>query len=690
MLTVLMNTRIGWVMILLLFLTTVTKAQHIDNKQLLKDTVLSDAGIVVSTQRYGNTIADRPEAVSLWKGDELANLGGQSLPDALGNVAGVWMQKTNHGGGSPFIRGLTGYQTLLLIDGIRFNNAIFRSGPNQYLNTIDAFTLQKAEVLRGQGGVQYGSDAIGGAINMFSASPVFSTESIRVRPGMRGQWYSHQMEYTGRTQVEVSGKNIAMLAGTTWSSFGDIVSGGDRQAQRPSGYSLGAADVKTLIKLNDRQLLTMAYYWLEQKDVPLYHKLADGKYSRYHFSPQSRSLGYTRLNSTWNKPWIRESSVTLSWQGANETRTLQKANEPLQTTQEDRVNTVAMDINMISIPIPFWSISSGAEFYYDRVNSEQVDVDLITRQAIGLRGLYPNGSSYSNMSAYSLHHLKWSKLNITGGLRYNIISMKIPGSDFGTTPISSGAFVGNLGLRYNFTSGINFSASVNNAFRAPNINDVASLGIADFRYEVPNHDLKPEKSLNKDIGIHLVRPKQKISLFVFHNQLTGLITNQPTSYRGLDSLEGYRIYKRVNSNLAYIQGVEFTSRFSLSQQLELAGFIFYTFGQDQSQDQPMRRIPPLHSRVLLEYQTSVGLKLFTQWNMAARQDRLSPGDIADSRIADGGTPGWKTWHAGLSYPWKSITLRTGIRNILNEHYRMHGSGVDAMGRSVWVNITWNL
>jgi iron complex outermembrane receptor protein/hemoglobin/transferrin/lactoferrin receptor protein len=111
---------------------------------------------------------DTPEAVSVLTQKQLLQNAPRSTPEALMGLPGVWVQKTNHGGGSPFIRGLTGQQTLILIDGIRLNNATFRSGPNQYFNTIDPQSIAQIEVLRGSGSVQYGSDALGGVVHVLT------------------------------------------------------------------------------------------------------------------------------------------------------------------------------------------------------------------------------------------------------------------------------------------------------------------------------------------------------------------------------------------------------------------------------------------------------------------------------------------------------------------------------------------
>ncbi len=117
--------------------------------------------IVVTTQRIPQEDFLVPYSISLIDKKEMEHFTKRTTPEMLMNMDGVFVQKTNHGGGSPFIRGLTGNQTLLLIDGIRLNNSVYRYGPNQYLNTIDIFTIDRMEVAKGTGSVQYGSDALG-------------------------------------------------------------------------------------------------------------------------------------------------------------------------------------------------------------------------------------------------------------------------------------------------------------------------------------------------------------------------------------------------------------------------------------------------------------------------------------------------------------------------------------------------
>ena len=109
-----------------------------------------------------------PNSVSVIDREQIERMNAPTTPQILRETEGVWTQQTTVGQGSPLLRGLTGYQAFLAIDGVRLNNSTFRSGPNQYLVTISPDNLDRVEVLRGAGSMLYGSGAMGGVISMFT------------------------------------------------------------------------------------------------------------------------------------------------------------------------------------------------------------------------------------------------------------------------------------------------------------------------------------------------------------------------------------------------------------------------------------------------------------------------------------------------------------------------------------------
>ena len=159
--------------------------------------------LVVSALRTATNRFSTAEAIDVINAKNMGKLQSRTTPEALTNINGVFVQKTNHGGGSPFVRGLTGNQTLLLVDGVRLSNATFRYGPNQYFNTIDPLSIERIEVLRGGGSVQYGSDALGGTIQVFSKNPEFSTQNT-FNGRLFGKVTTQGMEQTGRGELGFS------------------------------------------------------------------------------------------------------------------------------------------------------------------------------------------------------------------------------------------------------------------------------------------------------------------------------------------------------------------------------------------------------------------------------------------------------------------------------------------------------
>lgn len=653
-------------------------------------TIFLNQEIIITAQRQKSATFSVPEAVSVLNKEKLSYLSPMSMPDALASMPGVWMQKTNHGGGSPFLRGLTGYQTLLLIDGVRFNNTTFRSGPNQYLNTIDPLITDRIEVIRGQGSVQYGSDAIGGVVQMMTHSPEFSSQGVVWGGYLYSKYLSSDMEKTGRVSLSMKSEKTAVSGGFTSKNLGDIKAGGDIGKLNSTGYKEYSMDFKLLQKVGKNHLFSAAYQRHLQKDVPLYHKLASGEYSRYSFDKQQRDLAYVKWEVNTSNKLFSQIRFTQSFQNSIEIRTKQKSNENTIKEEEDQVNTFGSVFEVISRPSDIWSVSSGVEYYHDNVNSTGVEYSQNSSERNGYRGLYPDNSSAGNFAVYSLHTIELPKVDFSLGGRYNAVWLTVPDELFDQTTISPSAFVGNAGVTYKMSAKYHLVGSVNSGFRAPNINDVSSFGIADFRYEVPNYDLNPEKSVNMEVGIKSKSDRLSYNLYFYRNSLKDLITNVRSTYNGQSTIDGVQVYKRVNVGSAVLKGVESDVEYLITPKLLAQANLTYTHGQNVSGDEPMRRIPPFFGSMGLFYHVSSRLKLNSVWAHAGKQDRLSNGDIDDDRIAEGGTPSWNTFEVSAHYIRSKMQLQAGIKNLFNEAYRTHGSGVDGIGRSVWVSLRLNL
>jgi outer membrane cobalamin receptor len=197
----------------------------------------------------------------------------RTTPEALQGMNGVFIQKTAHGGGSAFIRGLTGNQTLILTDGIRLNNSTFRYGPNQYLNTIDPYIIDRIEVAKGTGSVQYGTDALGGVIHVLSNDPFFSVDKSSWRGKVLAKFMSGDMEKTGRAELGYASDKIAFTGGFTYRNFGDLIGGDTTGKQSPSGYNERAFNAKAKFLLHDNVQFTLSHQNVAQQHVPVYHKI---------------------------------------------------------------------------------------------------------------------------------------------------------------------------------------------------------------------------------------------------------------------------------------------------------------------------------------------------------------------------------------------------------------------------------
>ncbi len=638
--------------------------------------------VVVTSSRHASLRTLTPDAIDVLTAASIREDQMRSTPEALAGMPGVFVQKTNHGGGSPFMRGLSGNQVLLLIDGIRLSNATVRYGPNQYMNTIDMFGLDKIEALRGGGSVQYGSDAMGGSIQAFSRNAVLMEQPVWGGT-LIGRMATHGMENTVHADARYGSASAAFDGGITARKFGDIVGGDTTGLQSPNGYAELDFDMHAKLLVAPASVLTVSYQRVAQSDVPVYHKVALENYAVNKMDPQERSLAYFRWDQQVNAGVLRSAAMTASLQQAEEGRISRKNGSAIERAENDKVRTLGLSIDAFTTDGGVWSASSGIEAYADRVTSSRRDADLSSGGSVSKRGLYPDGSTMTSLAAFTLHTIDLPKWTITAGARYNAFRMQVKDDIVGATTLSPSALVWNAGIMRKLGDASTLFLSAATGFRAPNIDDLGTLGIVDFRYELPNAALMPEHSLQLQAGYKYRGPTLTGEVYVYRSELYDLIVR---SRLGNDVREGYPVYVKENVDRAHVQGVETGWEYAITPSWSIAGSMTHTYGQNTTKNEPMRRIPPVFGRIGIGYSHD-DFRCELEWQSAAAQHRLAKGDVEDNRIPAGGTPGWSVFSLTTGYTLGSVRLDLMMQNMLDEDYRLHGSGVNGYGRSAVATVT---
>jgi outer membrane receptor protein involved in Fe transport len=670
---------VKYTFLLFIIIAISANAQKVDSSYKLLDSAF------VTTRNIKNKNIQLPYFISSIGQQQITQNGARTTPETLMGIGGVFIQKTNHGGGSAFIRGLTGNQTLLIIDGIRLNNATYRYGPNQYLNTIDLFTIDKIDILKGIGAIEYGSDAMGGVINI-TTKEASSTILNKINLSNTSKFISGDMEKTNRTDISYAEKKWNFIGGVSFKKFGDLVGGADLGKLIPTGYSEKNYDAKLKIKIDAYQELTIASQNTIQHNVPIYHKIVLENFATNQIDYQIHYLNYIKYKVINKQKWISEFILNASTQRSIEQRSNQKNNSLIYRNEADTIKNIGLTAEIISKPTSNWTINTGIDYYRDLVFSEAIETSSTFNSPIQKRGLYPNGSVYKNSSIFNLHFIDLGKLSINTGVRYNFLAIQIKDAILGDIAVKPAAFATNFGINYQLNPNHYLFGSMTRGYRAPNIDDLGSLGIIDFRYEIPNYDLKPEQSNNFEIGYKYNSKKVNFSISAFQMNLKDIIARVLVEGQ---IINGYKVYNKENIETSYIKGAELTYAIKIDQNFDLQINTTYTYGQNVTKNEPMRRIPPIFGQNRLAWhKKNIFLSITHQF--AGKQNRLAQGDIDDNRIGKLGTPHWNLINFDAGIKLKHLHLNTSLINILNEKYKTHGSGVYGMGRAVSVSVQWIL
>ena len=184
---------------------------------------------VISASKYRESSLIIPYMVDVLEDKVLMESTGLTAADILEETGNILVQRSQGGGGSPILRGFEANKILLVIDGVRLNNAIYRNGHLQNSITIDNSILERTEVIFGPTSIMYGSDALGGVVHYYTKDPQIGTDSTTLFDTHAYMQYASAMNgITGHLDFAVGGKRWASLTSITYKELGDIRMGGRR------------------------------------------------------------------------------------------------------------------------------------------------------------------------------------------------------------------------------------------------------------------------------------------------------------------------------------------------------------------------------------------------------------------------------------------------------------------------------
>ena len=605
--------------------------------------------------------------------------------DALASLVGVNLQQTTPGQGAVIIRGLKGSAVLHLVDGMRLTNAIFRTAPTPWFALVPVTSVKRLEVVRGTPASLYGSEAVGGVVQSVSRLPEFESDEVGYAGDVFVAFDSAELQKSLRATFDLGTRRLAASFSAEYLQTGDRrIGGGERVA--PSGYeSLGLRAVVRGLSSDERSWL-LDLHFLEQPETPRIDELVPGfgqtepSSSEFYFKPNQRLFAH------FQHDYIAASGIDwkidAAWQRIVDdrvTRDLGALDRRLENNSSDLYGLTASASGETHA---LWWIA-GVDVYHDEVRSSRFGQNIDSGAITELASRFPDGSTVGQAGLFgNVQYRLTDRHALSAGIRYTDVRIDLPD---GTT-IRPGRASGDLGWVYDFSDSWQIVANAGAGFRAPNVADLGTLGNRPGnRFNIPNTSLDAENVTHGDIGLRHRSDDWQFEVLLYSLHYADRIVSVST---GDVTPDGRDVVQSVNAASSSIRGVEAGLSGILTDSVSVNAVLNYTYGDQRVADagEPADRIPPLNGRINLDYAHG-DQWTFGAWLIAAAgQDRLSDRDVRDVRIDPEGTPGWAA--LGGSATWAStewhVTL--GVDNLFDRQYRVHGSGIDAPGRNVFMTL----
>jgi outer membrane receptor protein involved in Fe transport len=625
--------------------------------------------------------------------------GAGNAADMLESAHGVSTQRTSSGSGTPIVRGLTGYQVLLVVDDLRLNDSLTRAGGSASLNLVDPESIRDIEVIRGPASVLYGSDALGGVVHVRTQRPGTTTDAeTDIAATAYTRTASAERALRAQASARLLSGNFGAFVSGGGGTNGLINRGGDLGPQSFTGY--------------DDWSFASRLEMLHTRD----HRIGLSQQSG-HLLDMPRSDNSAPDDIQITKSLDRDSAV-LHYDGrlldhalrlhayAGLVRKTEHRARYRDDTGHERDQVVSYNAGVRGSGSPYAGagLEVGVESTIEAISSTALTVDAAGVATGEDRGRYVDGSSYQQHALYALlTHALGVDWTLLAGARVTLVHASAPLDPLFTMLPSADAeldqtFLGpvpSIGVRWQIDESLSWVASVLGGFRAPNFEDFQAFGGGARGFTIPNQELHEERSWTLESGVELDTKAWQASAYVFGSLLDGLIVRVPSSLAGMTEIDGEPVLTRQNASTGVLVGGEAAVSYTFDMGLYLGPAAWLTWGEtnrpnELGQDitEPASKVPGPTGvfRVGYAHRSS---PWFAEGALTGQltQRRLSEGDKSDVRLcADSEScnrvPGYTdfTLRAGVRME-DHILVTLAIENLFDAGYKTYASGAYAPGRN---------
>ncbi len=718
--------------------TTLEKLASRDWKMVLEENVVQLDETVVLVNRWEQQPEEIPQQIASIRPEDIQFLNPGTAADALEQTGEVFVQRSQLGGGSPMIRGFAANSVLIVVDGIRMNNAIYRSGNLQNVISIDPALIGEAEVVFGPSSVIYGSDALGGVMDFHTYQPAFNlSNGVETEVQALVRYGSAANEKTGNIRLDLRGERLSSISSITFSDFGDLRAGSRRPTnfpdfgkrfqyvvqqngrdtlaqnenvnrQLPSGYRQLNAMQKIRYRPSDWAELTYGLLFSTTSDIPRYDRLIENqdnglpRNAEWYYGPQCWMMNYLKGTLYNANRWYDEAKLTVGYQQVQESRFDRRYQRNTLRSRTEDVDVWTLNFDADRQWNAKHQLFYGLEYVFNGVNSTAFSENIETREREPTSTRYPDGGSqYQSLASYASYKFSPSpKITLTSGLRYSYVWLdsKFDDKSFFNFPynqinLGTGAISGSTGVTYRPTDRWQLNSVISSGFRAPNVDDIGKVFDSEpGNVVVPNPGLSPEYSYNAEVGATFrFSDNWRLNGVLYGSLLRDAMVRRDFTFGGEDSIVYDGVLSRVqaitNTGQAYIWGYSLRLEGELSDHWKLRFSLSDNTGRDTEENEPLRHVTPWFGRTSLTYQQNKWRGEFlVRYNGSVAWEDLAPAEQNKPHIyTEDGALAWYTLNLIGSYEIiPELTLQAGVENILDKHYRPYSSGISAPGANIIV------